>query len=103
MTVIWWDRFWSAPTAGEVIDVDLGAIYKMAQNEEDYWRADSPQVRRVILAEQRQQEARFGLDPLARRRLEWGLEQPEEAAAPAPEPEKPRDDPRNVLRMVRPA
>jgi len=89
----------------EYIESDVDALYITAGLVEAYWRAGGTDGR--LAAEIRQEMARFGGSPLDRRRLEWGLEQPDDetgrSTTPTPEPEKPRDDPRNVLRMVRPA
>jgi len=87
----------------EYIESDVDALYITAGLVEAYWRSGGSDGR--LAGEIRQEMARFGGSPLDRRRLEWGLEPPEDEqpAAPTPEPEKPRDDPRNVLRMVRPA
>lgn len=101
----WWSRLWSSPMAIEFIESDLDALFMLASLKDEFWSRCPGNGK--LAGEIRQEEARFGLTPLDRRRLEWGLEPPEEhepdAPAPAPPPEKPREDPRNVLRMVRPA
>jgi hypothetical protein len=88
------------------VDSDVPGIKRLILLVEDFHRTDKPGERSNMEKEIRLQEARYGLSPLDRRRLEWSVEQPEEngdGAPPPREPEKPRDDPRNVLRMVRPA
>jgi len=103
LTVAWWGRLWASPMGPEYIESDVDALYITAGLVEAFWRGGTAD--KALAAEIRQEMARFGGSPLDRRRLEWGLEEPDEAGAAVapPEPEKPRDDPRNVLRMVRPA
>lgn len=104
MTRAWWDRLWASPMATQFIDSDVDALFELAALKEAFWSggADSK-----LAGEIRQRAAQFGSTPLDRRRLEWGLEPPDDGQeggqAPEPGPETPREDPRNVLRMVRPA
>lgn len=57
----------------------------------------------AISAEIRLQEARFGLDPTSRRRLQWQIKHGEAAPAAAATPQQPdaSKDPRVILRSVK--
>ena len=101
-----WLLWWASEAASQWVDSDVPGIKRLILLVEDFHRTDKPVDRANFEKEIRLQEARYGLSPLDRRRLEWSIEAQDEQdgpAAPSPEPEKPRDDPRNVLRMVRPA
>lgn len=104
MTLAWWADLWKSPMAAEYLQVDSHALIRMALLIDDYWRKPS----HYLAAEIRQQEQRFGLTPLDRRRLEWSIEQAEDAKdrghgrrerAAKPQPTTV-NDPRNVLRAV---
>jgi hypothetical protein len=99
----WWTRLWASPMASQFIESDVDALYELAALKDAFWHGGADGK---LAGEIRQRAAQFGSTPLDRRRLEWGLEHPDEEsdeAPPTPEPQKPRDDPRNVLRMVKPA
>jgi hypothetical protein len=65
----WWQTVWASPMAQVWLEADVPALVRLAGL---VGAADpSPQV----LAEIRQLEDRFGLSPLARRRLQWELQQ----------------------------
>jgi hypothetical protein len=104
LTKAWWARLWGAPMASQFIESDVDALYELAALKDANWWGGGADPK--LAPEIRQRAAQFGSTPLDRRRLEWGLEEPpdegDEASSP-PRPEKPRDDPRNVLRMVKPA
>lgn len=100
-----WLLWWASEAASQWVDADVPGIKRLILLVEDFHRTERPAERSVMEKEIRLQEARYGLSPLDRRRLEWSIEAPpdEVEASPPPEPEKPREDPRNVLRMVKPA
>lgn len=66
----WWATVWASPMAAAWVDADAPALARLAGLVD---RASRGQV--GVLDEIRQLEDRFGLSPLARRRLEWEIEQ----------------------------
>jgi len=66
--------------AGIYLEVDQAALVRLAGLVD---RASRGEAGATVLAEVRQLEDRFGLSPLARRRLQWELERPGANAVPA--------------------
>lgn len=94
-TVAYWSQVWSSPEALQWGPADLGQIVVMFKVLDAFNYGDLSKA-----AEIRLQAARFGLDVMARRRLQWEREQ-----APS-KPQLPSvrtgtDDPRKVLRRVK--
>ena len=78
--VEWWDSVWRSPMASEFLDVDRrGGLYLIADLYQARWTADSASAIANISKEIRLQEARFGLSPIDRRRLQWEVARGEEA------------------------
>lgn len=80
----WWKTVWSSPMAGEFDDGDVPALGRLAILIDAFYAATEEGAVPKILslsAEIRLQEQRFGLSPMDRRRLQWTIEQGEEAAA----------------------
>ncbi len=65
-TVVWWTAIWSGPSASEYLPSDVDGLMRLAMLIDEFWH--EPSVK--LSAEIRLQEARFGLDPIARRRLQ---------------------------------
>jgi hypothetical protein len=85
--------------AAEFIEADIDALYMLASLKDEFWTRAPGNGK--LASEIRQQEARFGLSPLDRRRLEWGLEKPPEDEEPEnTEPPAPVVDPRKMMRLV---
>lgn len=80
-TLRYWTRIWSSPMASEFhAQSDIEGLYRLAALVELFWLKPSA----MLNAEIRQYEAQFGLNPLARRRLEWvivGTERAQDEAA----------------------
>lgn len=79
---------------------DRHVLNRLAVLVNEYWHRPTA----TLLAEIRQQEARFGLTPMDRHRLQWKLEPgPAAAGAPADDAEEqpPMADPRETLRLVK--
>lgn len=104
MTRRWWRAIWRSPMAPAFIETDVYALYRIAQlvNLAHWCPGDTK-----LEAEIRQQEARFGLTPIDRRRLQWevrrrSLDDAENtAAAPTRDVQaQPFEDPRRKLRAV---
>lgn len=103
----WWKEIWQSPMAPRWLKSDIEGLYliALARHQVAVYAADGKPVS-SLLSEIRQQEARFGLDVMARRRLDWRIEGPRNPdPQPAPETERappaPESfDPRRVLRAV---
>jgi hypothetical protein len=106
-TTATWALWWASPGASEWIDAHLPGLRRLIQQVEDYHRSESAKERNDLQKEIRLQEARFGImSPLDMRRLEWGIDRPDETEdeRPAERPEPPRQtgtDARAALRMVK--
>jgi hypothetical protein len=103
LTRRWWGVIWRSPMASRWLPSDVEGLYLVAiLRNEFFWRPTAN-----LAAEIRQQETRFGLDVLARRRLDWriGGALLHEATPPEKELEPVRFDdafdPRAVLRAVK--
>lgn len=70
----WWRDVWSSPMSHEWDDSDLHNLYLCALLHDDMWTADTAKARKEAAGEFRLQRASLGLDPYARRRLEWQIE-----------------------------
>jgi hypothetical protein len=70
----WWETIWSSPMAAVYLEADVPALVRLAGLVD---RVDSGEATSRVLSEIRALEDRFGLSPLARRRLQWELEQVE--------------------------
>lgn len=82
LTLQWWSDIWASPMAPEFEKLsDTYGLYVLAALHDDFWSlpVDKPRARAEIAAEIRLQEQRFGLSPMDRRRLQWQVEQTEEA------------------------
>lgn len=96
-TLAWWESVWASPMVSEYLDSDVPGLVRLAVLIDEYWRKPSAS----LAAEIRLQEARFGLAPLDRWRLQWGVR-----PAESPTPERPLraervPDPRHALRVVK--
>lgn len=104
LTLKWWANVWASPMAGQYLETDIDGLGRVAVLIDTYYKM--PQ-RSELLAEIRLQEARFGLSPLDRSRLQWEIVKAEEAERRrAPKPtastsSKKVSDPRKVLRAVK--
>lgn len=66
----YWERIWSSPMASEFhAESDIEGLFRLAALVEAFWR--KPGV--TLNGEIRLYEQQFGLNPLARRRLEWTI------------------------------
>lgn len=106
--VEWWKAVWRSPMAVEFLDADMrGGLIVLAGLYQDFHTATSRTGRKDAATEIRLQEARYGLDPISRRRLQWEVARGEEAEKrrkggkpPKAKKGKPAADPRAVLRAV---
>lgn len=102
LTRSWWRNVWRSPMAGEYLDTDRDGLGRLAMLVNQFYVERDPK----LLAEIRLQEARFGLSPVDRSRLQWEVERGEEArrrrqpATPVSAPVDDAPDPRQLLRAV---
>ena len=97
-----WATWWASPMASAWIEADLPGLQRAIQLVEDFHRAETARERRELQSEIRQQELRFGLSPIDRRRLEWSLDKPEDEPEAAPVlPQPTGTDARALLRVVK--
>jgi hypothetical protein len=100
LTRAWWKRVWSSPMAGEYLPTDIDGLARLAILVDEYYK----KPHREVMAEIRLQEARFGLSPVDRSRLQWEVSRGEEAERkrrpPEPQHKKSEKDPRGILGVV---
>lgn len=89
----WWATVWASPMAVVWVEADVPALARLAGLVDVASRGEGTAS---VLAEIRQLEDRFGLSPLARRRLQWELEQASETLAAS----ATTDDDSRWLRVV---
>ena len=95
-TAEWWRIVWASPMASEYLESDVPGLLMLAVLRDDFARDPKPS----LAGEIRQQEQRFGLSPIDRRRLQWEVERVESAARKAKPANVGRADPRAVLQPV---
>jgi|SRR5205807_9254519 len=101
----WWDSVWKSPMAGEFLDSDVkGGLYLLAELYQQLWAGAGEEAGRLA-AEIRQQEVRFGLSPIDRRRLQWEVEKGDQAEERTARRRGLRQtegkDPRDILKVAR--
>lgn len=109
MVVRWWKAVWTSPMAGEYLGADMeGGLFILAELMQRRWSERETGGLVKLSAEIRQQEIRFGLSPIDRRRLQWEVEKGETADERTAKRRKAKDlnaaadaDPRDVLRVVK--
>lgn len=69
----YWQTIWSSPMAPEFHKSDIEGLYRLLCLVDSFWRKPGKELNSEI----RLYEAQFGLNPLARRRLEWQIEDTE--------------------------
>ena len=104
LTRAWWRNVWRSPMASEYLDTDRDGLVRLAILVNAYYVA--PGIK--LAAEIRQQEARFGLSPVDRSRLQWEVQKGEEAQSRRKTHPvvvegagDAADDPRQLLRAVK--
>ena len=103
-TRAWWRNVWHSPMASEYLDTDRDGLERLAILINRFYETHDPK----LMAEIRLQEARFGLSPVDRSRLQWEVQKGEEAArrrrpqaAETPAADGSVTDPRQLLRAVK--
>lgn len=106
--VEWWEAVWRSPMAVEYLHADMkGGLYLLAELYQHRWSDPDTKTLVALASEIRQQEVRFGLSSIDRRRLQWTIEQGESAEEQTEKRRKAKrlesvskKDPRDVLRIV---
>lgn len=99
LTVTWWRDVWASPMAPEFIATDVHGLTRLARLINQF--NESGDVK--VMTEIRLQEARFGLSPVDRARLQWEVAKGDEAERkrkPTAPKKQTSGDPRDVLRVV---
>lgn len=99
----WWRDVWASPMAAKFLTADVHGLYLIAELRDRFWRGHTEVANEIRL-----EEARFGLSPVDRWRLQWEIHETPAPAPSEPAPTPPaansgdRDepDPRKVLSMV---
>lgn len=74
-----WAAVHLSPMFPEYDDSDIEGLIALAVLWDDYWWADTPERRIKLSSEIRQNEVRYGLSPIDRRRLAWEIDRGEQA------------------------
>jgi hypothetical protein len=104
----WWASVWKSPMAQEFVGPDVrGGLYLLAELYQKRWSETETKGLVALAAEIRQQEVRFGLSPIDRRRLQWEIEKGETAEDRTKVrrnsrklEQVSRKDPRDLLKVV---
>ncbi len=111
LTVDWWVKVWTSPMAPEYLETDIDGLARLALLIDNFYvLINDPAAMgktKEIMAEIRLQEARFGLSPVDRSRLQWEVQKGEEAQAKRQAAQQPKrsssgtaGDPRALLGVV---
>lgn len=105
LAVEWWNDLWSSPMSPEYLQMDRHVIMRYGQTVSDYWNAESPKERAEIHVRLEAMSKSLGTDPMARRSLQWTIEQVKSAqqksqAREERKPQRPKGDPRATLKAV---
>ena len=89
--------------AAEYLEVDKHGLYLLAELHQRRWTTSDGVEVRMLAAEIRQQETRFGLTPIDRRRLQWEVDN--ESAQERTQMRRQRrrpvaGDPRDVFKLI---
>lgn len=80
-TKAWWNALWASPMATTYLEADLPALLRLAEMVELRGRGKLGATETVAMLAI---EDRFGLNPKARRALQWEISQAEGGKAKAP-------------------
>lgn len=79
LTVAYWERIWASPMGPEYDDSDFHGLLVLIELVDLFNHASSPTMKIKLSQEIRQQRVAYGLTPMDRRRLQWTIDQGEEA------------------------
>jgi|SRR3990172_2842588 len=91
----WWEVIWASPMAAQWLTSDAEPLLRLALLVDQFWQVPTKELAGEIA----KHEARFGLTPLDRMRLQWKLEAAPEK--PASQYQADEVDPRTLLRAVK--
>jgi hypothetical protein len=100
LTLSWWRMVWRSPMAPEYLETDVIALGRLAILIDQFYVTGDAR----LMPEIRQQEARFGLSPVDRRRLQWEVAKGEDAERrrrPAVAVQRDDDDVDAYLRAIK--
>lgn len=104
LTRQWWKRVWTSPMASEYLPTDVDGLARLALLVDNYYQNPIGKKAKELLGEIRLQEARFGLSPVDRSRLQWEVLKGEEAERKRRPPQNQHPasskDPRGILGVV---
>jgi len=111
LTVEWWRKVWASPMAPEYLETDIDGLARLALLIDNFYILVNDPLAwgkaKELLSEIRLQEARFGLSPVDRSRLQWEVQKGEEAQAKRQAAQQPKrssagaaGDPRALLGVV---
>ncbi len=111
LTNAWWEKVWNSPMAPEYLETDIDGLARLAMLIDNFYILVNDPLAwgkaKELLSEIRLQEARFGLSPVDRSRLQWEVQKGEEAQAKRQAAQQPRQsskgggsDPRFLLGQV---
>lgn len=106
LTRAWWRNVWRSPMASEFLDTDIDGLARIALLVDEYYKSTKASEMTKLMTEIRLQEARFGLSPVDRSRLQWEVAKGEEASRKRQPKQQARagqpdgNDPRNNLKVV---
>jgi hypothetical protein len=83
--------------ASEFLKTDIHGLFRLAVLVDRFWVDPTTN----LASEIRQQQAEYGLTPIARRRLQWEIEKVEAVTKKRQPSPSETGDPRNLLRMVK--
>jgi hypothetical protein len=92
-TKAWWRTIWTSPMATVWLEADVPGLVRLAELVELGHREGATPL--AAMSEIRALEDRYGLSPLARRRLQWEIEQ-----AGGTSSDEPKQDESRWLRAV---
>ena len=105
LTVEWWERVWTSPMANEYLPSDVDGLARVALLIDEYYKKPVGGKAKEMLGEIRLQEARFGLSPVDRSRLQWEVQKGEEAQRKRQPKQSAQSsnskDPRGILGVVK--
>jgi hypothetical protein len=104
----WWKSFWRSPMAAEVQESDkVGGLYLALEALHRAWCAKEDSLYLRFMEAFHKMMTEFGGSPIARRRLQWQIEQGEAATERTERRRKSKvldtvqeQDPRDVLRIA---
>jgi hypothetical protein len=109
MAAAMWADLWDSPMSAEYDDSDVHQMFILLRLVNQFWTTNSTSGMKELAAEIRLTGQQFGVNPLARRRLEWQIQENEEKAdrgkrrrgegQPSPAPTGAAD-PRAILRSI---